>query len=152
MMLTILKDIKMKTIILFLGLFVATYCNAQIFVKQPVINECDTLTAALAEDIYDALINRNGKESIVFTLDQYSMCNIKQVVQEVRLIESEANRLITENPTLGAAAMMDSIATWSIMPLAKVGNDIIDYNPTYDVTRNFQRYRNWILTGNDVAP
>lgn len=116
------------------------------------MTECDTLTEALAEDIYDALINRNGQQSIVFSEDGYKICLIKQVYNEVRQIESEANRLIIENPTLGAAAMMDSIAVWSIMPLTKVGNDIIDYNPTYDVTRNFQRYRNWILTGNDVAP
>lgn len=142
----------MKTILIIVLLNLYLFVNSQIFIKQSTMTECDTLTEALAEDIYDALINRNGQQSIVFSEDGYKICLIKQVYNEVRQIESEANRLIIENPTLGAAAMMDSIAVWSIMPLTKVGNDIIDYNPTYDVTRNFQRYRNWILTGNDVAP
>ena len=145
----------MKAMYLFIiGIFIALNCNCQqsgIFHKQASISECDILTEQLSEDIYDALINRNGQESIVFSLDQYDMCNIKKVINEVRRIEALSTALIIANPDYTKNQLISAFG-YTFLPLAKVGNDIIDYNPTYDNTRTFARYKNWILTGEDIEP
>jgi len=102
-------------------------------------------TPETAMEIYEKLKEHNGSISAVFSGGYgYPMRWIKYVYNASKQLENDIIAFIIANPDCTTGDVVNSLSDpW--LTVATVGTDIIHYNPTYDITRNFNQFKAYIL-------
>ena len=117
-----------------------------LFIKVILPEDPPEKTPATAQEIYGKLIEHNGSESAVFSGGYgYPFSWIVQTKSHALNKEEEIIQYVKNNPSCTAGDVITNVTSvW--LNMTTLGNDVIVYNPTYDLGRTFSEFKTWVLS------